>query len=82
MPSIPKPKLLLMTHLEAAAMVGVPSNKLLRWAKGRKGNFPSPIRIVERTYLFNRQEVEQWCSVRPISDGANHERGRASSGDA
>ncbi len=59
-----KPKQLLVTHADAAVMVGVSNLKLLRMAKSGRGDFPAPVRLVDRTYYFKRADVERWCDGR------------------
>jgi hypothetical protein len=56
-------KPLLINQIDAATMIGVPTGKLLRWVKTRVGGFPPPVRVVERTYLFSRVEVERWARI-------------------
>lgn len=70
-----KTKQLLISHPDAAEMVGIPKHKLLRWAKGKKGGFPAPVKVVDRTYLFSRPEVEAWCQRREPPGQAGRDRG-------
>jgi predicted DNA-binding transcriptional regulator AlpA len=59
----PVQKSLLITHREAGAMIGADSRLLLRCVKTGAGGFPKPVRVVERTYLFRRAEIEKWGRV-------------------
>jgi len=55
----------LIEHADAADMIGVSTRKLLRWALNGCDGFPAPVRRVERTYLFNRQDLLKWAKVQP-----------------
>jgi hypothetical protein len=52
-PKTPK----LMTQKDIADEFGPSRRQILEWAKSGKTGFPEPVRVVERTYLFNRADV-------------------------
>lgn len=57
----PKPKGRLMSQKDIELEIGVKRLQAVRWGCDPRTGFPSPVRIVGRTYLFKRTEVEKWA---------------------
>jgi excisionase family DNA binding protein len=49
-----------MTQGEIAEALGIERRKIVRWSKSGQFDFPKPVKVVARTYLFNRREIEVW----------------------
>lgn len=56
----PTPKRRLMTQAEVADELGINRRNVVRWSSSGAFDFPSPVKIVARTYLFSRREIESW----------------------
>jgi predicted DNA-binding transcriptional regulator AlpA len=49
-----------MTQREVADELGIERRLVVRWAKSSTSDFPKPVKIVARTYLFSRRDIETW----------------------
>lgn len=49
-----------MTQGEIADELGLNRRNVIRWARSGAFDFPRPVKIVARTYLFSRREIETW----------------------
>ncbi len=50
----------LMTQREVAEELGIDRRNIIRWCKCGENRFPKPVKVVARTYLFSRREIENW----------------------
>ena len=61
----PKTDAVLITQAELSEVIAVPTVKILRWVKSGAVGFPPPVKVVGRTYFFNRRQVLDWFRVAP-----------------
>ena len=60
-PAQPKPKARLMDQKDVEREIGVKRLQAIRWGCDPRTGFPAPVRVVGRTYLFKRSEIERWA---------------------
>jgi predicted DNA-binding transcriptional regulator AlpA len=72
----PKPRGILMTQKDIESEIGIGRKQVIRLGtavdRSKSGGFPEPVRVVGRTYFFNRAEVERWAAgfrPPPASEG-------------
>ncbi len=41
---------------------GIPRRDIIRWSMTGAGGFPAPVRVVNRTYVFSRADLEKWAA--------------------
>ncbi len=77
----------LMNQAAVEEEFGIPRRDVIRWSATRAGGFPAPVQVFNRTYLFNRADLEEWaagprrapaCSSPSTSDFPPAQDGRTS----
>ncbi len=68
-PTKAKRKGRLMNQADVEEELGIPRRSVVRWATSGAGGFPQPVQVVERTFLFNRLELEKWAAGRSPTPG-------------
>lgn len=58
-----------MTQREVAEELGIERRLIVRWARSPTSDFPKPVKVVARTYLFSRREIETWELDRAWAEG-------------
>lgn len=60
----PKPKGLLIDQRGIQDEFGLRSRDVIRWSMSRDNQFPKPLRIIGRVYLFERDAVAKFFGLR------------------
>jgi predicted DNA-binding transcriptional regulator AlpA len=70
-----KPEGRFMTQREVAEKLGIDRSTIIRWCKSGTNEFPKPVKVVARTYLFCRLEIETWELDRAWAEQQKAKRG-------